>query len=196
MIDPDKLNPAEQWIAEHSIRIFIAVAAVMVVGALVTLKLVIEQGETQKQVDVLRPQVTRTIHAASVCNARALEREDASKACAQRLRIALVNCRSHPSCRAAFLALNYPLPARRGVVPPNPSPTGSQPAPPPGGAHHGGHSPRQKQSPKSSQPPAQAEPAPPPTDTTPGNSPENGHGLKACVDLVVSGCVKADVGKP
>ncbi len=195
MIDPDKLNPVEQWIAEHSIRIFIAVAILMVVGAFFTLKLLVKQGETQSQVDALRPQVTRTIHAASVCNARALEREDASRACAGRLRIALVNCRSHPSCRAAFLAtLNAPAAVRRGVVPSNPSTTGSQPAPPQGGAHKGETGKRTKRPSKTSQPPRPDEPPSPSADTAPGNSPENGHGIKACVNLAVSACVKADVG--
>jgi len=194
MIDQDKLNRTEQWIAEHSIRIFAVVAVVMVAAALFTIRLVVEQGEVQEQVDVLRPKVTRVIRAASVCNAEALEREDASRACAGRLRIALINCRSHPSCRAAFLAtLNVPTAARRGVVSSNPSETGSQPAPPPGGAHKGGRQPRQKRQPKSSSPPAQADPAPLPTDTTPGNSPESGHGVKACVDLAVSACAKAEL---
>ena len=193
MIDQDKLNPVEQWIAERSIRIFIAVAVVMVAGALFTLKLVVEQSEVQKQVDVLRPQVTRIVHAASVCNARALERKGASEACAGRLRIALVNCRSHPSCRTALLAALHPPVVPKGVAPSNPSTTGSQPAPPAGGAHKGGTGKGTKRPPKSSQPPAQAEPAPPPADTTPGNSPENGHGVKACVDLAVSACVKTNL---
>ncbi len=62
------------------------------------------QISTQNQVDVLRPQVTEIVRAASACSGDTLNDRRASNACSARLRVALLNCRQHPSCRAAFLA--------------------------------------------------------------------------------------------
>lgn len=207
------LNPVEEWIAEHSIRIFVAVAVAMLVCGGFIFYSLDKQGSTQGQVNALKPQVTQVVHEAAICNSKVLYNRRASSDCARRIHIGLTNCRRHPRCRAAFLALlTYPPPARPGgVMPHSPSTAGQQPTP---GSHPGGHagghpkhSAPAKKPPKKHEVPAPAPPPPaapaappasPPPPSEPGHSGEHpgaGKGVKTCVELVVSACVQAEVGE-
>ncbi|HXR30816.1 MAG TPA: hypothetical protein VN752_06715 [Solirubrobacterales bacterium] len=107
------LNKTEVWIAEHSIRILAVAALLIAVGAFFVVKIFLASGETAREVDVLKPQVTKVIRAASVCSLDATRRSQESRECAMRMRIALINCRRYSRCRAALLsAITYPLPAK------------------------------------------------------------------------------------
>jgi hypothetical protein len=85
----------------------------------------------------------------------------------------------------------------REVVPSTGNSPHSQPSPPSGG--HKGTPRGTKQPPKSSAPPSHAKSPPGETDTqTPtspgnsGNTPGAEHGVKACVEVAVSACIKAE----
>lgn len=85
---------------------------------------------------------------------------------------------------------------RNGGEAQTPSNAGQQPGPPSGG-HHGGskgtHHAPPKHEPTAD--PAPAAPAPEPPSPAPGNSggtPGGEHGVKACVEVVVSACVNAE----
>lgn len=191
---PVKINSFEVWVADHAVPVFVVVATAIVLGAGGFLFEFQRQGDTQHEVDVLRPKVTKIVHAASVCNAKSIKRSRALEACASRLRFALVACRAEPRCRASLLAIvNYPPPARLDAHPalPNeapgqkggatqtPSNHGHQhpgPAKGPSGDHH--HA-----TPAPSPIDATPAPAPAPTpsppaagDTGPGNSGEHSQG--------------------
>ncbi len=189
MTDPD-LNKIEMWIAEHSIRIFLVIAALLCVGAFFAVKASVRSVETAREVDVLKPQVTKIVHAAATCSAQTIKEKRTSNACAARLRFALVVCRRSARCRAALLAIvNYPPPAKstspsnttatapsKGVMPQQPSSHGHQQPGPSGGQHHEGGqgaapTPSPAPSPAPSGPPAH-EPGPP--AETPGKGPPGG----------------------
>lgn len=107
------LNKTEVWIAEHSIRILFLAAVVILVGGYFIAKTVAQSGEAKREVDVLKPQVTRIVRAAATCSAQTVKEKETSNACAARLRFALIVCRRSAKCRAALLAIvNYPPPAR------------------------------------------------------------------------------------
>jgi hypothetical protein len=107
------LNRFEIFASDHAPRIFVVVALLIVLGAGAVLWVFQRQGDTQRQVDVLKPQVTKIVRAAKVCSLDAARKSQESRDCALRLRVALVNCRQYPRCRAALLAiLTYPPPAR------------------------------------------------------------------------------------
>lgn len=213
--DPKPLNKLEIWVAEHSAPIFVTIAVLIVIGAGVTFWIWHAQDDTQDQVNVLRPQVTRINKA--VCDRRSLEREDRAAACAQRIRIGLINCRRAPRCRAALLAaITYPSPARKsaptttatttapsseGVVP-QPSDNGhQQPGPGDPGHDGGGHQSKGQGSPPAPSPGLSPAPggsvAPevaPPAET-PGNGAQDGStsGLDVEVCAVERTCVGVEV---
>lgn len=154
MTEPRPLNRFEIFVSEHAARIFVVIALAIVFGAGAVYWVYQRSGDAQQQVEVLRPQVTRISHA--VCDRRSLEHPDRAAACAERIRIGLVNCRRSQPCRAALLAaITYPPPARGATLeggatsspPPadategggaqNPSHAGQQPSPGDPG-HHGG----------------------------------------------------------
>jgi hypothetical protein len=209
MRSPTELSPTEAWIAERSIRLFLVVAGLMLLGAAGILLILSNQESTQHQVDVLKPQVTKIVRAGNICDPASLTDHKRSKDCATLLRIALINCRRHPGCRVAFLAtLRPPLRPSRGGGTQNPSPAGQPPGP---GSHpgHSGHTPPQppaEKPPKEQLPPPAPPPAPapappappePPVSSSPGNSgntPGAGKGVKACVEIAVSACVKVGPG--
>lgn len=150
MTDPD-LNKIELWIAEHSIRIFLVIAALICVGAFFVVKTFVQSGEAAREVDVLKPQVTKIVRAAATCSAQTVKEKETSNACAARLRFALVVCRRSAKCRAALLAIvNYPppahadapssttLPDQEGGATQQPSNNGHQQPGPSGGQHHEG----------------------------------------------------------
>jgi hypothetical protein len=108
---PKPLNRLEVWVAEHSAPIFGALAVLIIIGAGLVFYTFEKSGNTQDQVNVLRPEVT-TINRA-ICDARSLKSEKKARRCAERIRVGLVNCKRVERCRAAFLAvLTYPPPAR------------------------------------------------------------------------------------
>lgn len=90
----------------------------------------------------------------------------------------------------------------KGVVDSNGHAPSSQPGPPSHGGHHGGskgahhahHTPASQPSPA----PAPVAPAPelPPAPGNSGTTPGGEHGVKACVEVVVSACVKAETPEP
>jgi hypothetical protein len=90
-----------------------------------------------------------------------------------------------------------------GVVPSTGNSPHSQPGPPSHGGPHGGHGHSGHSAPPSSPTPA-PEPSPPASESAaplPGNSgstpaAENAKGLGACVEVVVSACVKAEAELP
>lgn len=124
------LSRIEIWIAEHSIRIFLTIAALMIAGAFLLYHNLSLETATRERVNVLQPQVTQVVRAANICAGEtALRKRLPSRRCAGRLRIALLNCRTHPSCRAALLAALQPPVTPKGVMRQHPSKTGQQPAP-------------------------------------------------------------------
>lgn len=207
-----KLSHTEEWIAEHSIGIFAVVAILMVLGTYFGLRLLGAQERVQRDVNVLKPQVTRVSRA--ICDEQSLNHKGRAARCAARIRVGLVNCRRVERCRAALLAaLTYPPPTATlgGGGAQNPSPAGQQPEPghTPGGQgkrDHGKHhrpphgSPAP--APEPAQPPAAAAPAPeaqPSSPPAPGNSgetpaAEKSQGVHACVETTVSACL--DAGLP
>jgi hypothetical protein len=182
--EPKPLNRFEVWVSEHAGPVFVAVAAAIVLCAGAFFWVWEKSGDTQDQVNVLRPQVTKINQA--VCDARSLESEAKARRCAERIRVGLVNCRRYDRCRAAFIAaLTYPPPARpdaastaEGGGAQNPSTAGQQPAPgqPGGGDKGGGHDHGQRPGPKSPQPAPEAGPAPASPDTGTGSSADPGQG--------------------
>lgn len=160
------LNKTEVWIAEHSIRILLACAAVILVGAYFVVSTFLESGETAHEVDVLKPQVTKIYAAAAACAPKTIAKEGGEARCSHLLTAALRNCRHVPECRAAFLAiLTYPPPAK---------PTSTTPSGEEGGAiqqpsNHGHQPPG-----PGSQPGHGQEPAPTPSPAP--SAPEGGAG--------------------
>jgi hypothetical protein len=88
--------------------------------------------QANRSVSVLRPQVTQVLRTASVCNSRSLRFEKASEVCASRLRVALLNCRRHPSCLSEFekATAGQAAPSVEGAEPGTEDPG----SPPPSGA--------------------------------------------------------------
>jgi len=176
-----RLNRVEIWIADHALPVFAAVAVAIVAGAVAIFVVFLGQQDTQNQVNVLRPQVTKVSRA--ICDSESLKHPDRAARCAERIRIGLVNCRKVERCRAALIAaITYPPPTRgatevssspdatspEGGGAQNPSTAGQQPTPgSPGGGHGEGHGQGHKPGPKSLAPTPGAEPAPGPPDTGP-----------------------------
>lgn len=106
-----RLNRLELWIADHAAPIFLAVAALIILGAIAVFWTYQKQGDTAEQVQVIAPQVTKVSRA--ICDQQSLDHADRATRCAERIRVGLVHCRQVSRCRAAFLALlTYPPPAR------------------------------------------------------------------------------------
>lgn len=103
MVDPN-LNKAEVWIAEHSVRILLAFAMIMIPAAIAFVFLIASQERTEQKIDVLRPQVTKIVRAANVCERSSLRNPRESRYCARRLEVAFLDCRLYASCRAVLLA--------------------------------------------------------------------------------------------
>lgn len=214
------LNKTEVWIAEHSIRILFLAAVVILLGGFFIVKTFTQSGEAKREVDVLKPQVTRIVRAAATCSAQTVKEKETSNACAARLRFALIVCRRSAKCRAALLAIvNYPPPAHAGAPSSTTAPSSEggdavhqpsnqghqSPGPgkgPSGGDGGNGQGGDQEAAPTPS-PGASAPPAPgggPPAET-PGNgaqgasggSSSSGAGVEVCAELVNT-CVGAEVG--
>lgn len=145
MTNPKPLNKAEVWIANHAVPIFVSLAVLILVGAAAVFYTYQRQGDTANEVHVLKPQVTKINRA--ICDERSLRNEARARACAERIRVGLVNCRQVSRCRAAFLAvLTYPPPARPTSTTPSsekggaiqqPSNNGHQQPGPSGGQQEG-----------------------------------------------------------
>lgn len=195
-----------------------------IAGALLGIALLLLFGglaDTRKDVNRTNTQVTRVNKVvrqiAAACNDQALRVPAASDACARRLTVALLNCRNHPSCRAAFLA-NLRPPVPKGVVHLNPSTAGQQPAPAPAGGHGGHthpHHPHSHQAHHTNPPPSTSPPAPESPPESPGNSGEapghtgenpgqsgapppgqsgGNHGTEVCAGAVISACAEVGLG--
>lgn len=203
-----ELNRVEVWVAEHAVPIFLVIAALIVVGAIAVFVTWEKQGNTADKVHVIAPQVTRINRA--ICDKRSLTHSIRAQACAERIRIGLVNCRHVARCRAAYLALaTYPPPAKTvspssaataGGGARNPSHAGQQPGPGEqpghhqGGSNHGGHKkPPPEPTPAPSPAPAPT-PAPVPSPGNSGDTPGADKGVKACVEVALSACAEVDLG--
>lgn len=164
-----------RWTVEHSGKIFAVIAVSMAIAAGFAIWQIGRQGEIQHQVDVLRPQVTRVIHRASICAPGTLRRISSRRECARLLEIGFRSCRLYPECRAAVL-LAIMTPHSEGVTP-QPSRGGQQPTPSKGGGQgqHGQVTPKSPISgPKPSGPSPEAKSPVPPRDIPPDipSSPE------------------------
>lgn len=161
-----------------------------------------------KDVQGLRPRVAQIIESVEVCQAGASKAE--LRTCVRRIEVALRRCRQKPSCRAEFRAVLSPP---RGGGASQPSSTGGQQPGPRGG----GDTERRveatpgptKVPPKSRKPrpratsplsptghdpaPTSAPPPPPalPVPGKAGETPGADKGTKACVELILSACVRA-----
>lgn len=201
-----ELNRVEVWVAERAVPIFAALAVLIVIGAGAVFWNYQKQGATQRQVDVLKPQVTQIVKAAATCDAKSLHDRGQSKICAERIRIGLLNCRRVPVCRAALLAaIAGPPPARLDAHPalPNrpPSSSGGGDAFQPSSHGHQPPGPAQGPSPSPSPSPAPAPvPAPSPSRVpespgngaqgSPGGGSSSGPGVEVCA---LERCVGAEV---
>lgn len=213
MTEPE-LNKIETWIAEHSIRIFLVIAALICVGAFFAVKAFVQSGEAAREVDVLKPQVTKIVRAAATCSAQTIKEKETSNACAARLRFALVVCRRSAQCRAALLAIvNYPPPARstapssttatttapdsKGGATQQPSNHGHQPPGPVKGPHGGGDEEEAQETAPTPSPGASGGEAAPEGgqgQESPGNSAEGGSSSGADVEVcALERCVGAKV---
>jgi hypothetical protein len=206
-----ELNKIETWIAEHSIRIFLVIAALICVGAFFAVQAFVQSGQAAREVDVLKPQVTKIVRAAATCSAQTIKEKETSNACAARLRFALIVCRRSAQCRAALLAIvNYPPPAKP-VTSTSPSSTAA-PNPKGGAIQQPSHAGHQQPGPSGGQPQEgsqEASPAPSepeggsgaaPGQESPGNGAQGSQGgsspsgadVEVCV--LEHTCVGAEVG--
>lgn len=209
-------SKAEAWIAEHSIRIFLVIAVLILTGAYFVVSAFLKSGEAAHEVDVLKPQVTKIYAAAAACAPKTIARDGGEERCSRLLTVALRNCRQAPKCRAAFLAiLTYPPPARstvpsstaatttapdsKGGATQQPSNHGHQP-PGPGKGPRGGGDEGEAQ--ETSPTPSPAPSAPEggsgeaPAQESPGNSAEGGSSSGADVEVCAleRTCVGIEVG--
>lgn len=173
-----ELNKVEVWVAERAVPIFVALAVLIALGAGAVFYTYSKQGATQRQVDVLQPQVTQIVKAAATCDEKSLHHRGQSKLCAERIRIGLLNCRRVPSCRAALLAaIAGPPPHRIDAQPALPTKGSSSSGggdafqPSNHGHQHPGPAPGPSPSPSPSPAPA---PSPAPSPSPPAESPGNG----------------------
>lgn len=115
------LNRVEVWVAEHAVPIFLTIAVAIIVGAAAVFFTWERSNGTAEKVHVLEPQVTKINRA--ICDRRSLGNDARARACAERIRIGLINCRRSTRCRAAYLALATfpPEPARGATSSPEPS---------------------------------------------------------------------------
>jgi hypothetical protein len=183
---PKPLNRIEVWIAEHSAPIFVTLALLIVLAAIAVFYTFQQAGDAKRQIDVLRPQVTRVINNAVVCSLDAPRGSQESRKCAMRLRVALINCRQFPLCREALLLASKPPPPRIDAPPALPSKGSSSEGgdafqPPSNNGH-------QPPGPATGPPPS---PAPSPLPA-PGQSEKapSGAGVEVCA---LSKCVDAEV---
>lgn len=189
----------------------------MALGGVAIALLAFGYTDTRRDVDVIEPKVTQIIRSAAACQQGASRLD--LRSCVRRIEIALERCRQSAACRSEFKSLvravrrkpaSRPLGSARGGGAQNPSTAGQQPEPgrKPGarGGQAGGGKQgavRQPRQPKPSDPPQPAPqpsssavpppaPAPAPAPGNSGETPAPEVGVKACVDLIVSACVKAD----
>jgi len=173
--NPKPLNRLEVWIAEHSAPIFVCLALLIVLAAIAVFYTFQQAGEAKRQVDVLRPQVTRVVKGAVVCSLDASRGSQESRRCALRLRVALVNCRRYPRCREALLlAIASPTPTPGLDAPPalptrHSSSGGGDALLPP--SNHGHQPPGPATGPPAATPPTTS-PAPSPGVSGPPGNPE------------------------
>lgn len=194
MKEQPQLNRVETWIAERSTRIFLVIACLMVLAAGFAIWQIARQNHFQEQVDVLRPQVTRIVRRVNACTKTALTQPARSRECARQLKIAFKSCSMYPACRAAVLsAVLSPASPPKGVVHQNPSHAGQQPKPGshPGSRHSSSQPPPSATEPAPASVPSTPAPVPSPLPGNSGSAPAPDMGVKACVELAVSACVKA-----
>lgn len=210
--DPKPLNQVEVWVAEHAVPIFLGIALAIVLGAAAVFYNWQKQGDTANEVHVLAPQVTKITQA--ICDRASLEDDRRARACAERIRIGLVNCRQVDRCRAAYLALaTYPPPSPKptsptspstaatpeGVMPQQPSNNGHQQPGPSGGQQGGGD---QGQGEGAAQAPPPAAGGESPSEGSQGGQggaqgsqggSTSGVGVEVCADHVNT-CIGVEVG--
>lgn len=212
MTDPKPLNKFEIWVAERSAPIFVTILVLIAIGVGATFWIWHKQGDTQAQVNVLKPQVTKVSKA--ICDQESLRHPNRARSCAERIRVGLVNCRKVERCRAAFLAIaTYPPPARstapssttaitttpdqEGGATQQPSNHGHQQPGPSGGQHHEGG---QEASPAPSEPEGGSEAGQGQESPgngaqgSPGGSSPSGVGVEVCA--LERTCVGIEVGAP
>lgn len=170
--------------------------------------------DVSNRVDVIHKDTTKLVHAANVCGNRSLSHPRRSRECANRLRNALLNCRRYSSCRSALLRTGEIASRHRKTVPgrsevrasPTPSLEGGGSQQPvrthagqkPSPAPVGGHAHPKESSPAPSEPKGTVEslpsaPSPTPLPGNSGGGASSEHGVKQCVDVAVSACVKLEV---
>lgn len=166
--------------------------------------------DTRDQINIQRNKITKVIQSASVCNEESLKRKKRSAECAERLRIALVNCRFHPTCQRAWteVALKPPSEHQKQANPPSTGegivaqggdsqPPGHEPGQQPGGGSPPNKTPGKNPPKKAPQPqpgpsapvpaPSPApEPEPEPSKPGNGNGGESSQGKGLGVELCVS----------
>lgn len=209
---PKPLNKVEVWVADHALPIFLAIAVAIIIGAAGVFWTWQKQGDTAHEVHVLEPQVTKINHA--ICDSGSLVDDRRARACAERIRIGLINCRRSTRCRAAYLALaTFPTaPAHHHATSSPPQASSGSPGDTGGGdahqqpSHHGHQQPGPGKGPE---PPAEPSPASPPGSggagggeqappaQTPGNGPpaesgKSGVDVEACV--LEKTCVGVELG--
>jgi len=172
----------EQWIAPRVLPL-LCIVSVLVVGGGIALYVIREHdlGRIEKLERVISCQDTRACRRFIYRAIRDLMRQreaEAHKAGPQRSGATLNLAPLNEPGLAGLIAPSGPL-----VAPPAPSGSKTRARAPEG----------TKRAPRPHKVAPQPEPAPP-TDTAPGNSPDNGHGVKACVNLVANPCV--EVGTP
>jgi hypothetical protein len=214
--EPKPLNRFEVWVADRAAPIFGVLVVLILAGAVAVFWTYQRSGTAQHDINVLKPQVTRINKA--VCDRRSLEHDARAAACAERIRIGLINCRHSEPCRAALLAaITYPPPAEPTTKPsssaiataPNseggatqpPSNHGHQPPGPGspghhgGGDHHGGEDEAEPSPAPSPAPLPSPTSKPAPSSETPANGAQGGSasgvGVEVCV--LERTCVGIDV---
>lgn len=204
--EPKPLNRFEVWASERAAKIFVVVAALMILCAGAFFWTYQKQSDTADAVNVLRPQVTKINQA--VCDTRSLESEAKALRCAERIRVGLVNCRRYAPCRAALLAAIAGSSSTTAIEPEgggaqSPSTAGQQPGPGDPG-HHGGSDNHHGDQGQDEEPSPSPSPAPSPAPgtepspvvETPGKAPEAAPASGVDVELCAleRTCVDVEVG--
>lgn len=167
--------------------------------------------DVKEQVKVINQQTRTLTSEASVCNKRSLHSARLSSECAERLRLALMNCRLQERCRQAWLKVKVPPPAHREGVSAegggSQSPGVSHPGQQPGGGRPSKSPASSKPKRKPKAPTPSPEPTPAPTTAAPtppapallnpgGPASAQGHGLglEVCLTLPdIPPCVKGAI---